>query len=191
MTHQSRAVLSLFPCFRSSFVVRTLLLSKLFDCMWIVNQGGNHFVKEMSLVTWQVFAAFGTFKGGRACERCATEYQVSATPLLTERSSIICGRPAIYGILGMRMNLYTSYLLSQAKGYIKWYWLTIRSNLIPSWVKFNTGNGADFRRKEVELMLQAGYITVGLGPHRLQAETEIIALLATLVMWSDSQETTA
>ncbi|WZZ60042.1 hypothetical protein YC2023_060149 [Brassica napus] len=55
----------------------------------------------------------------------------------------------------------------------------------------NTGNGADFRRKEVELMLQAGYITVGLGPHRLQAETEIIALLATLVMWSDSQETTA
>ncbi|KAF2557040.1 hypothetical protein F2Q68_00015844 [Brassica cretica] len=55
----------------------------------------------------------------------------------------------------------------------------------------NTGNGADYRRKEVELMLQAGYITVGLGPHRLQAETEIIALLATLVMWSDSQETTA
>ncbi|KAF3611126.1 hypothetical protein DY000_02048402 [Brassica cretica] len=46
----------------------------------------------------------------------------------------------------------------------------------------NTGNGADYRRKEVELMLQAGYITVGLGPHRLQAETEIIALLATLVM---------
>ncbi|KAH0926270.1 hypothetical protein HID58_018526 [Brassica napus] len=60
-----------------------------------------------------------------------------------------------------------------------------------SWVIFNTGNGADFTRKEVELMLQAGDITVGLGSHRLQAETETIALLATLVMWSDSQETTA
>ncbi|CAN6998148.1 unnamed protein product [Brassica rapa subsp. trilocularis] len=81
----------------------------------------------------------------------------------------------------------TSYLLSHAKG----YWLTIRSNLIPSWVTFNTGNGTDFTRKEVELMLQAGDLTVGLGPHRLQAETEIIALLATLVMWSHSQETTA
>ncbi|CAN7045664.1 unnamed protein product, partial [Brassica oleracea var. botrytis] len=89
--------------------------------------------------------------------------------------------------------LYTSYLLSQTKGYIKRYWLTIRSNLILSWnnLTVNTGNGADYRRKEVELMLQAGYVTVGLGPHRLQAETEIIALLATLVMWSDSQETTA
>ncbi|CAF2097838.1 unnamed protein product, partial [Brassica napus] len=105
----------------------------------------------------------------------------------------------------------TSYLLSQAKSYIKWYWLTIRSNLMapglyvscnislsnskilimfgcysrrytssqcilePSGdllrfqvnnLTVNTGNGTDFTRKEVELMLQAGDITVGLGPHR-------------------------
>jgi len=38
------------------------------------------------------------------------------------------------------------------------------------------------------MMLEAGGTAVGLGPHRLRVETATIALLATLVMWSDSQE---
>ena len=53
----------------------------------------------------------------------------------------------------------------------------------------NNDNGADFTKKEVEMMLEAGGTAVGLGPHRLRVETATIALLATLVMWSDSQET--
>lgn len=47
---------------------------------------------------------------------------------------------------------------------------------------------ADFTKKEVEMMLEAGGIAVGLGPHRLRVETATISLLATLVMWSDSEE---
>lgn len=53
----------------------------------------------------------------------------------------------------------------------------------------NNDNGADFTKKEVEMMLEAGGTAVGLGPHRLRVETATIALLATLVMWSDYQET--
>jgi 16S rRNA (uracil1498-N3)-methyltransferase len=50
------------------------------------------------------------------------------------------------------------------------------------------GPEGDFTKKEVEMMLEAGGTAVGLGPHRLRVETATIALLATLVMWSDSQE---
>lgn len=53
----------------------------------------------------------------------------------------------------------------------------------------NNDNGADFTKKEMEMMLEAGGTAVGLGPHRLRVETATIALLATLVTWSDSQET--
>lgn len=53
----------------------------------------------------------------------------------------------------------------------------------------NNEIGADFTKQEVEMMLEAGGTAVGLGPHRLRVETATIALLATLVMWSDSQET--
>lgn len=53
----------------------------------------------------------------------------------------------------------------------------------------NNDNGADFTKKEMEMMLEAGGTAVGLGPHRLRVETATIALLATLVIWSDSQET--
>lgn len=52
----------------------------------------------------------------------------------------------------------------------------------------NNETEADFTKKEVEMMLEAGGTAVGLGPHRLRVETATIALLATLVMWSDSQE---
>ncbi|ESQ30478.1 hypothetical protein EUTSA_v10012254mg [Eutrema salsugineum] len=51
------------------------------------------------------------------------------------------------------------------------------------------GPEGDFTKKEVELMLEVGGTAVGLGPHRLRVETATIALLETLVMWSDSQET--
>lgn len=46
----------------------------------------------------------------------------------------------------------------------------------------------DFTEKEVKVMLEAGATAVGLGPHRLRVETATIALLATLMLWSDSQK---
>ena len=38
------------------------------------------------------------------------------------------------------------------------------------------------------MMMEAGAIAVGLGSHRLRVETATIALLATLMLWSDSQQ---
>lgn len=39
------------------------------------------------------------------------------------------------------------------------------------------------------MMKEAGATSVGLGPHRLRVETATVALLATLMLWSDSQQT--
>ena len=36
------------------------------------------------------------------------------------------------------------------------------------------------------MIIKAGATGVGLGPHRLQVETATIALLATVMLWSDS-----
>lgn len=38
------------------------------------------------------------------------------------------------------------------------------------------------------MMTEAGAIPVGLGPHRLRVETATMALLATVMLWSDSQQ---
>ncbi|CAB4321055.1 unnamed protein product [Prunus armeniaca] len=42
---------------------------------------------------------------------------------------------------------------------------------------------ANFTEKEVNELMQAGAISVGLGPHRLRVETATVALLATLMLW--------
>lgn len=39
------------------------------------------------------------------------------------------------------------------------------------------------------MIIEAGATKVGLGPHRLRVETATMALLATLMLWSDSQQT--
>ena len=40
------------------------------------------------------------------------------------------------------------------------------------------------------MLLEAGATAVGLGPHRLRVETATMGLLATLMLWSDNQQTT-
>ncbi|XP_019074701.1 uncharacterized protein LOC100258322 isoform X2 [Vitis vinifera] len=49
------------------------------------------------------------------------------------------------------------------------------------------GPEGDFTEKELNMMREAGATAVGLGPHRLRVETATIALLATLMLWSDSE----
>ncbi|ESQ30475.1 hypothetical protein EUTSA_v10011739mg [Eutrema salsugineum] len=165
---------------------------------------------------WQVFAAFGTLKGGRAdwlIEKCTELGASSVTPLLTERSSIIsenrvdrlervsfaaakqCQRlhqmvlnpPIKFGTLLDHISKSKLCLVATAEA-------TPLLNAVKSSAKESSGilivgPEGDFTKKEVELMLEAGGTAVGLGPHRLRVETATIALLATLVMWSDSQET--
>ncbi|CAL9242034.1 unnamed protein product [Arabidopsis halleri] len=168
-------------------------------------------------IQWQVFAAFGTLKGGRAdwlIEKCTELGASSVTPLLTERSSIIsenrvdrlervsfatakqCQRlqqmvlnpPIKFVTLLDHVCLHISLnLVATAEA-------TPLLNAVNSSAKESSGllivgpEGADFTKKEVEMMLEAGGTAVGLGPHRLRVETATIALLATLVMWSDSEE---
>lgn len=47
---------------------------------------------------------------------------------------------------------------------------------------------ADFTEKEVNMMMEAGAKAVSLGPHRLRVETATIALLTTVMLWSDSKQ---
>ncbi|CAH8384179.1 unnamed protein product [Eruca vesicaria subsp. sativa] len=165
---------------------------------------------------WQVFAAFGTLKGGRAdwlIEKCTELGASSVTPLLTERSSIIsdnrvdrlervsfaaakqCQRlhemvlspPIKFNALLDHISRSKLCLVATAEA-------TPLLNAVQSSAKESSGllivgPEGDFTKKEVEMMLEAGGTAVGLGPHRLRVETATIALLATLVMWSDSQET--
>ncbi|KAI5401050.1 hypothetical protein KIW84_065766 [Lathyrus oleraceus] len=51
------------------------------------------------------------------------------------------------------------------------------------------GPEGDFTEKEVNMMMEAGAKAVSLGPHRLRVETAAIALLSTVMLWSDSQQT--
>ncbi|CAA7048348.1 unnamed protein product [Microthlaspi erraticum] len=165
---------------------------------------------------WQVFAAFGTLKGGRAdwlIEKCTELGASSVTPLLTERSSVIsenrvdrlervsfaaakqCQRlhqmelspPIKFATLLDHISKSKLCLVATAEA-------TPLLNAVSSSAKESSGllivgPEGDFTKKEVEMMLEAGGTAVGLGPHRLRVETATIALLATLVMWSDSQET--
>ncbi|KAL7227441.1 hypothetical protein ACSBR1_022319 [Camellia fascicularis] len=48
------------------------------------------------------------------------------------------------------------------------------------------GPEGDFTEKEMDLIIEAGATAVGLGPHRLRVETATMALLATVMLWSDS-----
>ena len=47
---------------------------------------------------------------------------------------------------------------------------------------------SDFTDDELRIISEAGATAVGLGPYRLRVETATIALLSTLMMWSDSQQ---
>lgn len=46
----------------------------------------------------------------------------------------------------------------------------------------------DFTEEELNSLREAGAVAVGLGPHRLRVETATMALLSTVMLWSDCQE---
>ncbi|GFP90168.1 hypothetical protein PHJA_001160700 [Phtheirospermum japonicum] len=47
----------------------------------------------------------------------------------------------------------------------------------------------NFTEKELNSLKDVGAIAVALGPHRQRVETATMALLPTLMLWSDSHET--
>uniref|UniRef100_A0A2P2P3V4 16S rRNA (uracil(1498)-N(3))-methyltransferase n=1 Tax=Rhizophora mucronata TaxID=61149 RepID=A0A2P2P3V4_RHIMU len=164
---------------------------------------------------WHVFAAFGTLKGGRAdwlVEKCTELGAHSVTPLLTERSPSIsenrvdrlqrvilaatkqCQRlhemtlnppTQVHGLLPLVAHSQLSFLASA--GATPLCNVLTSSKKGPSGVII-VGPEGDFTEKEVNMIAEAGVKAVGLGPHRLRVETATIALLSTLMLWSNSQQ---
>ncbi|CAN0880181.1 Ribosomal RNA small subunit methyltransferase E, partial [Linum grandiflorum] len=102
---------------------------------------------------WQVFAAFGTLKGGRAdwlVEKCTLSFLATAE-----------AAPLVSTITSLRNK---------------------PSGLII------VGPEGDFTEEELNKLIKAGVVSVGLGPLRLRVETATIALLSTLMLWSDSHQ---
>ncbi|XP_052175289.1 uncharacterized protein LOC127790051 isoform X2 [Diospyros lotus] len=162
---------------------------------------------------WHVFAAFGTLKGGRAdwlVEKCTELGASSVTPLLTERSPsisenrvdrlqrvILAAAKQCQRLHEMTLKPPTTVdgLLStvaQPKlSFVAVAEATPVFRALSSFTKEASGSiivgpEGDFTKKELDLIIEAGACSVGLGLHRLRVETATIALLATLMLWSDS-----
>lgn len=166
---------------------------------------------------WHVFAAIGTLKGGRAdwlVEKCTELGASSVTPLLTERSHSIsenrvdrlqrvilasskqCQRlhqmileppVEIGGLLPIVAKSKLSFVaVAEATSVFS----TLNSFQKEQAGVMIIGPEGDFTKKELNDIVEAGATAVGLGPHRLRVETATMALLSTLMLWSDSQEVT-
>ncbi|KAL3382671.1 hypothetical protein AABB24_002267 [Solanum stoloniferum] len=164
---------------------------------------------------WHVFAAFGTLKGGRAdwlVEKCTELGACSVTPLLTDRSPSIsenrvdrlqrvsfaaakqCQRlhemvlnPPIKigGLLPLVKNSKLSFI---ATAEAKPLFSALSSIKKESAGLMIIGPEGDFTERELNVILEAGATSVGLGPHRLRVETATVALLSALMLWCDDQE---
>ncbi|RZB43777.1 Ribosomal RNA small subunit methyltransferase E [Glycine soja] len=162
-----------------------------------------------------VFAGFGTLKGGRAdwlVEKCTEFGANSVTPLLTERSPSISEnrvdrlKRVILAASKQSQRLHEMvlkhpieiddllHLIAQSKlSLVATAKATPVLSALASLEKETSGliiigPEGDFTEKEVSMMMEAGATAVSLGPHRLRVETATIALLATVMLWSDSQQ---
>ncbi|KAJ7946182.1 ribosomal RNA small subunit methyltransferase E [Quillaja saponaria] len=167
---------------------------------------------------WHVFAGFGTLKGGRAdwlVEKCTELGASTVSPLLTERSPsisesrmdrlqrvILAASKQCQRLHGMILKPPTKVnyllhlvgeskvsLLAAAKATPVVCAMTSLTNEASGLIII--GPEGDFTEKEMNMMIKAGVTAVGLGSHRLRVETATIALLATVMLWSDSQQTPA
>ncbi|KAE8663762.1 magnesium transporter MRS2-3-like [Hibiscus syriacus] len=166
---------------------------------------------------WHIFSAFGSLKGGRAdwlVEKCIELGASSVIHLLTERSSTLsdnrverlqrvilaaakqCQRLHEMKLNHpMKINKLIPLVAKSKQSFIAIAEATPLVSALTSTTKepnglIIVGPEGDFTEKEVNLITEAGATAVGLGPHRLRVETATIAILATLTLWSDSQQTT-
>ncbi|QCE08431.1 ribosomal RNA small subunit methyltransferase E [Vigna unguiculata] len=161
-----------------------------------------------------VFA--GTLKGGRAdwlVEKCTELGASSVTPLLTERSPSISENRVdrlervILAASKQCQRLHEMvlkdpieiddllHLIAQSKlALVATAKATPVLSALTSLEKKTSGliiigPEGDFTEKEASMMMEAGATAVSLGPHRLRVETATISLLATVMLWSDSLQT--
>ncbi|XP_039137385.1 LOW QUALITY PROTEIN: ribosomal RNA small subunit methyltransferase E-like [Dioscorea cayenensis subsp. rotundata] len=164
-------------------------------------------------VQWHVYAAFGTLKGGRAdwlVEKCTELGASSVTPLLTERSPsisenrvdrlervVLAAVKQCQRLHEMVLNppmTFKSFLPIVAQSEFSFLAAAEAAPVMKVLSLSNVeavglmvvGPEGDFTEEEVNLMKGAGAKPVGLGPCRLRVETATIALLSTLMLWSDA-----
>lgn len=164
---------------------------------------------------WHIFAAFSTLKGGRAdwlVEKCTELGASSVTPLLTVRSPSISKnrverlQRVILAAAKQCQRLHEM-ILKPPIEVDELLYVVAKSRLAfvaaaEATPVFNTlssvnkepngiiivGPEGDFTETELNSLTESGATAVGLGPHRLRVETATVALLSTLMLWSDSQE---
>ncbi|XP_023553834.1 uncharacterized protein LOC111811289 isoform X3 [Cucurbita pepo subsp. pepo] len=158
---------------------------------------------------WHVFAACGTLKGGRAdwlVEKCTELGASSVTPLLTERCATISDnrvhrfeRITLAATKQCESVFKSKTAPNESEFSIEDLWsfahFAEATPLVSALASIETESGGllvvgpegDFTEKEVNMMKEAGAIPVGLGPYRLRVETATVAILSTLMLWSDSK----
>ncbi|XP_022148692.1 uncharacterized protein LOC111017293 isoform X2 [Momordica charantia] len=159
---------------------------------------------------WHVFAACGTLKGGRAdwlVEKCTELGASSVTPLITERCPTISDnrvnrfeRITLAATKQCQSVFKSKTAQNESEFSIENSWSlapsvaeatplvsALASTEIESGGLLVVGPEGDFTEKEICMMKEAGAIAVGLGPNRLRVETATVAILSTLMLWSDSK----
>ncbi|CAA7387699.1 unnamed protein product [Spirodela intermedia] len=163
---------------------------------------------------WDVFAAFGSLKGGRGdwlVEKCTELGARSITPLLAERSSsitenrvdrlqrvVLAAIKQCQRLDEMKLNpplkfqdflpvIAETKLAFLAAAGASPLCKTLNLSRLEASGLIIVGPEGDFTEKEVELMTERGATPVGLGPCRLRVETAAVALLSALMLWSDAQ----
>ncbi|CAK9220796.1 unnamed protein product [Sphagnum troendelagicum] len=168
---------------------------------------------------WHVAAAFGTLKGGRGdwlVEKCTELGAQRLTPLLTQRSPAIPGqrtdrwqRMSIAAtkqcqrlhVLEVREPIGVQSLLPEvAKANVTFLATAGATPLVEAMTGVPKhleggllliGPEGDFTGEEIQMLVEAGAVPVGLGQCRLRVETAAIAMLATVMLMSDNHQTYA
>lgn len=162
---------------------------------------------------WHVAAAFGNLKGGRAdwlVEKCTELGAQTLTPLLTQRSASVaeqrndrwnrismaatkqCQR---LHALDVREPTQLKHLLAEVKKADVAFLAAagappLAQSLLqrPECLRGGLlliGPEGDFTPEEIELLIDAGAMPVGLGQLRLRVETAAIAILTTVILLSE------
>ncbi|KAG9152133.1 hypothetical protein Leryth_017678 [Lithospermum erythrorhizon] len=166
-------------------------------------------------IQWHVYAAFGSLKGGRAdwlLEKCTELGASSVTPLLTKHSNsisdnridrlervILAAEKQCQRLHGMTLRppisindllpaVAQSEVCFLAAAEATPIFKAISSLTVKSSGLLIVGPEGDLTRKESDMIVEAGAVSVGLGAHRLRVETATVALLSTVMLWSDSQD---
>lgn len=165
---------------------------------------------------WQVAAACGTLKGGRAdwlVEKCTELGASSLLPLLTERSPragegrvdrwqrvALAAAKQCQRLHGLEVKepCHLSTILSQVASSPVTLVAAAESppllETVSSFKKENLGGlllvgpEGDFSESELSSLIGAGAILVGLGPRRLRVETAALTMLAGVMLFGDTQK---